>query len=251
MTDPILPGAEPQSWAGGPSGALVIHGFTGSPQSMRGLAEAFAAAGFTTELPLLPGHGTSIDDMLPTTWADWSAAADAAYADLAGRCERVVVAGLSMGGTLATWLCARHPEIAGLVAINAAIAPQPELAELLGPLLEAGEATFDAIGGDIAKEGVEELAYEKTPLAALASLGAAIDALQPLLADVRCPVLVLNAPEDHVVPPSSSDHLAASVSGPVERVTLARSYHVATLDHDAELIEREAVAFARRVTDPT
>ena len=251
MTDPILPGAEPLSWPGGPAGALVIHGFTGSPQSMRGLAEAFAAAGFATELPLLPGHGTSVEDMLPTRWADWSAAVEAAYADLAGRCERVVVAGLSMGGTLATWLCTRHPEIAGLVAINAAIAPQPELAQLLGPLLEAGEETFDAIGGDIAKEGVEELAYSKTPLAALASLGEALEALQSELAEVRCPVLVCSAPEDHVVPPSSSDHLAASVSGPVERVTLARSYHVATLDHDAELIEREAVAFARRVTDPT
>jgi carboxylesterase len=249
MTSPVLPGAEPQSWPGGPHGALVLHGFTGTPQSMRGLAAAFAAAGFATELPLLPGHGTSIEDMLPTTWDDWSAATESAYADLAGRCDRVVVAGLSMGGTLATSLAARHPEIAGLIAVNAAVMPQPEIAELLGPLLDAGEATFDAIGNDIAKEGVVELAYDRTPLAALASLGAAIDELQPLLASIMCPTLVMSSPEDHVVPPAASDHLAASVGGPVERVTLARSYHVATLDHDAELIEREAVAFARRACD--
>jgi carboxylesterase len=251
MTDPspVLPGAEPQSWPGGPHGALVLHGFTGTPQSMRSLAAAFAAAGFATELPLLPGHGTSVEDILPTTWDDWSAAAEATYQDLAGRCDRVVVAGLSMGGTLATWLAARHAEIAGLIAVNAAVMSQPEIAELLGPLLEAGEATFDAIGNDVAKEGVVELAYDRTPLAALASLGAAIDELQPQLASIRCPTLVLSSPEDHVVPPASSDHLAASVGGPVERVTLARSYHVATLDHDADLIEREAVAFARRVCD--
>src|ERR1700760_3488499 len=123
MTSPLLAGAEPQSWAGGPHGALVIHGFTGTPQSMRGLAQAFATAGFTTELPLLPGHGTSLDDMIPTTWADWSAAAESVYLDLAGRCERVVVAGLSMGGTLACWLASRHHEIAGLIAINAAVLP--------------------------------------------------------------------------------------------------------------------------------
>jgi carboxylesterase len=243
---PVLPGAEPQSWPGGSAGALVLHGFTGSPQSMRPLAQAFADAGFTCELPLLPGHGTSLDDMLATGWDDWSAAADAAYRDLASRCERVVVAGLSMGGTLATWLAARHPEVAGLIAINAAVMPQPEIAELLLPLLEAGEQTFDAVGNDIAKEGVVELAYDRTPLAPLASLGAAIDDLQPLLAGITCPTLVMSAPEDHVVPPAASDHLAASVGGPVERVTLARSYHVATLDHDAELIQREAVAFARR-----
>jgi len=149
-----------------------------------------------------------------------------------------------MGGTLAVWLTARHPEIAGCIAINAAVAPQPEIAELLGPLLEAGQETFDAIGNDIAKEGVVELAYDLTPLAALASLGEAIDALQPDLTKVTCPVLIMTSPEDHVVPPAASDHLAASVSGPVERVSLDRSYHVATLDHDADLIEREAVAFA-------
>ena len=86
---PILPGAEPFSASGGPHGALVLHGFTGCPQSMRGLAQAFAAAGFTVELPRLPGHGTSVEDMTQYSWADWSAAAEAAYQDLAARCERV------------------------------------------------------------------------------------------------------------------------------------------------------------------
>jgi carboxylesterase len=247
MTSPILPGAEPESWSGGPNGALVIHGFTGNPQSMRGLAQAFATAGFTTELPLLPGHGTSLEDMLPTTWDDWSTAAEEAYLDLAARCPKVTVAGLSMGGTLACWLASRHPEIVGLVAINAAVLPQPEVAEFLTPMLEAGKQTFDAIANDIAKEGIVELAYDATPLAALASLGSAIDELQPQLAQITCPTLVLSSPEDHVVPPAASDHLAGAVSGPVERVTLARSYHVATLDNDAPLIEREAVAFGRRV----
>ena len=61
MTAPVLPGAEPWSAPGGPHGALVLHGFTGCPQSMRGLAQALAAAGFAVELPLLPGHGTAVD----------------------------------------------------------------------------------------------------------------------------------------------------------------------------------------------
>ena len=73
VTAPILPGAEPWSAAGGSHGVLVLHGFTGNPQSMRPLAEACAAAGFTVELPLLPGHGTAVEDMVPTRWEDWSA----------------------------------------------------------------------------------------------------------------------------------------------------------------------------------
>ena len=66
----VLEGAEPFSAAGGPVGVLVVHGFTGSPGSMRALAEGVAAAGHTVELPLLPGHGTTVDDMLQTSWAD-------------------------------------------------------------------------------------------------------------------------------------------------------------------------------------
>src|SRR5213080_266698 len=100
----VMPGAEPFSAPGGPHGALVLHGFTGNPQSMRGLAKAFAAAGFAVELPRLPGHGTAIEDMLETDWRDWSGAAESAYEKLTARCNKVVVGGLSMGGTLTLWL---------------------------------------------------------------------------------------------------------------------------------------------------
>src|SRR3954466_7838268 len=100
MTAPIIPGAETWSADGGPNGALVLHGFTGNPSSMRGVAEALAAAGFAVELPRLPGHGTSVEDMLTTDFSDWSAGVEEAYLELAGRTASVVVAGLSMGATL-------------------------------------------------------------------------------------------------------------------------------------------------------
>ena len=61
MPDATRPSAEPYCAAGGPHGALVLHGFTGNPSSMRGVAEALAAVGFAVELPLLPGHGTSVE----------------------------------------------------------------------------------------------------------------------------------------------------------------------------------------------
>ena len=66
-------------------GALVLHGFTGNPSSMRGLAETLAAEGLHVELPRLPGHGTTIEDMLTTGWADWTAEVESAYQRLAAR----------------------------------------------------------------------------------------------------------------------------------------------------------------------
>jgi carboxylesterase len=245
----ILPGAEPFSAPGGPNGVLVLHGFTGCPQSMRGLAEAFASAGFAVELPRLPGHGTSIEDMLETGWADWSAHAEAAYAELAGRCQKLVVAGLSMGGTLTAWLAERHAEIAGIVLVNPAIEPPAEsFRDMLRGVLESGTEVMPAIGGDIADPAQTELAYDGLPVPCLLSLCDADDEITAALDAIACPVLLMTSPQDHVVPPSSSDLLAEGVSGPVERVTLERSFHVATLDYDKDEIERRAVEFANKVT---
>jgi carboxylesterase len=244
----ILPGCEPWSTAGGPQGVLVLHGFTGSPQSVRGLAEAFAEAGFTVELPRLPGHGTTVDDMITTGWPDWSAAAEAAYDDLAGRTESVVVAGLSMGGALTAWLATRHPEIAGIVCVNPVIEVGDEVAAALRGQLDAGVDRFPSIGGDVADPAGRERAYDATPVGGLISLHEGTAALRGDLGKIACPLLLITSKQDHVVDPVNSDKLAAEVSGPVERVALERSYHVATLDYDKDLINERAVAFARQVT---
>jgi carboxylesterase len=244
----IIPGCEPWSAEGGPQGALVLHGFTGNPQGLRGLAEAFAAAGFAVELPLLPGHGTSVDDMLETDWDDWSAAAEAAFEALAARSERMVVAGLSMGGTLTAWLGTRHAEIAGLVFVNPAMDVPEEMVKALEDLVAAGTDRIPAVGNDVADPAAREKAYDATPLRPLLSLAGAAAAVRDDLAKITCPVLILTSTQDHVVPPGNSDLLAEAVGGPVERVTLERSYHVATLDYDKDLINGKAVEFARRVT---
>jgi carboxylesterase len=247
---PVMEGAEPYSAAGGPHGVLVLHGFTGCPQSMRPLAEAFAGAGFAVELPLLPGHGTSVDDMLETDWSDWSAAAEVAYQDLAARCVRVVVASLSMGGALSLWLATRHPEIAGLVLVNPAVGvpANDTMREPLLELIAAGEKVMPAIGNDVADPDVTELAYDQTPIAGLVSMLNAIEELYPNLSKVACPLLVMISTQDHVIPPGARGALDATVAGPIEYVSLERSYHVATIDYDRELIQARVVEFAERVT---
>ncbi len=244
----ILPGAEPMSVSGGPTGVLAIHGFTGSPQSMRPVAAAMAAAGHTVELPRLPGHGTSVDDMLATGWSDWTTAVDAAYRDLAARTERVVVTGLSMGGTLTLWLATQHPEIAGIVPINAAAIADPELMEGLQAFLDSGATVIDAIGGDIAKEGVVEVAYDQTPLAPLLSLQQGVVALASDLARITMPTLLITSRNDHVVAPSASDFIAEQISSTAERLWLDDSFHVATLDHDEQRIIEAVASMIDRVT---
>jgi carboxylesterase len=249
MTAPIIPGAEPESIDGGPNGALVLHGFTGNCNSMRGIAHALADVGFTVELPLLPGHGTTVEDMNTTSWTDWSAAAEEALGKLQARVDgKVVVVGLSMGGSLTAWLGTRHSELAGLAFINAAITMPPEMVEGVQAMLDAGEKYLEGIGSDIADPESTESAYAQTPLKPLLSLLEAEESTHPNLGSITCPSLIITSRQDHVVPPTNSDDLANSVGGPVERIWLDRSYHVATLDYDKADVEKEVVEFATRVT---
>lgn len=244
----ILPGAEPMSVGGGPTGVLAIHGFTGSPQSMRPIATAMAEAGHTVELPLLPGHGTNVEDMIQTGWSDWTAAVAAVYLDLASRTDRVIVTGLSMGGSLTLWLATRYPEIAAIVPINAAAIGDPELMDGLQAFIDSGATVIDAIGGDIAKEGVIEVAYDQTPLAPLLSLQQGLIDMVPRLGSIAMPTTIITSRNDHVVPPEASDFIAESISSKAERIWLDESFHVATLDHDEQRIIAAVAAAATAAT---
>ncbi len=249
MTGPaILEGAEPFSAQGDRRGALVLHGFTGCPQSMRPLGEAFAAAGYTVELPRLPGHGTTVEDMARYGWPDWAAAAEAAYTDLAARTDSVVVAGLSMGGTLTLYLAEQHPEIAAIVLVNPVVEPEDfaPLVKSARAQLDAGEPFIQGVGNDVADPDVTELAYTSMPNAAVLSLVVGLQALKADLATVRPPALILRSTQDHIVPPSSVKLLAERLPGPHEVVELERSFHVATIDYDKDIITERALAFARQ-----
>ena len=199
---------------------------------------------------MLPGHGTDPADLAGRTWADWTAAAEEAFQALAQRCDQVFVAGLSMGGAITAWLGTEHPEAAGLIFVNPAAASlsDEEKAPITGSL-DAVMEFWPAVGGDVADPEQAELAYDQVPVRALHSLMTALDDLPGRLGKISSPVLIFTSVEDHVVTNNSSDLLADSVSGPVERVVLERSYHVATIDYDRDLINERAVAFAVALAD--
>jgi carboxylesterase len=216
---------------------------------MRGVAEACAAAGFHVELPQLKGHGTAVVDMLPTRWSDWSADAEAAYHTLRQRCNKVVVIGLSMGGTLTLWLAAHHPDLAGIVCINPAAQPMSaEMMTGIESLITDGVETLPSIGSDIADPSTKEISYDATPVCALHSLLVdGVGMIAKKYSAIKVPMLLLNSVNDHVVDPKQSDYLVEHYGGNVERVMLARSYHVATQDYDKQIVIEKSVAFARRV----
>ena len=151
MSYVVIPGAQAWSHVGaGDVGALVVHGFTGNPSSMREIAEVFGSAGYHVELPRLAGHGTSVEEMMDTRWADWTRDAEDALSKLRERCSKIVVVGLSMGGAITLWLASRHADLAGIVCVNPTTKSSP--AKLAGARLavKTGKKSLPAIGSDIA-----------------------------------------------------------------------------------------------------
>lgn len=244
----ILTGAEPFKHDGSDVGVLLCHGFTGTPQSMRPWAEYLADRGYTVHLPLLPGHGTTWQEMNGTRWPDWYSCVDTAFRELHQTCERVVVCGLSMGGALSLQLAQEHgPRISGLVLVNPAVKFDDPRTRLL-PVLKHLVGSLRAIGNDIKKEGVTELAYTRTPLKAAHSQVVAWQSVIRDLPEVTQPLLLLRSPQDHVVPASSSALILSRISSrDVTEILLEDSYHVATIDNDALQIFDESAKFIERI----
>jgi carboxylesterase len=252
----VLPTAQPLSVAARPEltggrrvGVLLSHGFTGSPGSMRAWGEHLAGKGYAVEVPRLPGHGTHWREMNTTTWADWYAEVCRAFEKLASENDAVVVGGLSMGGALVLRLAADHPDrIAGVVVVNPAVATKRWDVKLL-PVLKHLLGAMPGIGSDIKKDGVLEDAYRHTPLKAAHSMMSAWPVLVADLGNITAPVLYFRSTVDHVVDELSEPLILERIGSTDVTVTrLEDSYHVATVDNDAQRIFEDSAAFVARVT---
>lgn len=231
----------------GPSGVLLLHGFCGTPATLEPIADALVTSGFEVCVPLLPGHGTTPEDLQTHTYADWLGAASDALDRLFARVANVGVLGFSMGGALATQLTARSASVSALSLINPLVVPKDAgYIGLIEGLISSGQTMASSIGGDLADPSARDASYQSTPLVAALSLLSSLDEVVADLERVSAPVLLFSSRVDHVVEPANGDRVVLDVAGPVERVWLERSYHVAPLDFDRETVATTTVAFFDR-----
>ncbi|RDY72671.1 alpha/beta fold hydrolase [Halobacillus trueperi] len=241
----VMHGAEEMRFEGNEVGILVSHGFTGTTQSMKPLVETYARAGYTVYCPRLKGHGTSPEDMESTSHMDWVHSVEEAYTWLKERCSKIFVVGLSMGGTLALYMASEYRDIEGVIPINAAI-DIPALENSQG----TDERFLDAIGSDIKDPATVELAYDRTPVKSIGELVGLMDKVKDRLDEIHCPIMIFVSDEDHVVPPHNSEVIFESVfSEHKEIIHLENSYHVATLDHDKDMIIERTLEFFQMYTN--
>jgi len=202
----------------------LVHGLGGTAGTMAPLATLLAAAGHDVLTVTLPGHGTDPEDLIGIDWSDWLAAVP--HAD--------VLVGQSMGASLALTVAAVHHHLRGVVAINVPVG-DPDALEGLEWRRSRGH---DWVEGPPLAPG--ELGYTRFPIEALVEMVEGVLAID--LAAVDCPVLLVTSAHDDVIDPLSADVVADALAGPVERLTLPNSGHVATLGPDLQLLAEEMLA---------
>ncbi|WP_239342269.1 carboxylesterase [Frankia sp. CiP3] len=227
-------------------GVLLLHGFGGSPASMRPWARYLLGQGYRVSVPLLPGHGTTWQDLSSTRWPDWYGGAERALIELAEHCETVAVTGLSMGGSLALRLAARHPAIVrAVVLVNPSIANPNRLLFAL-PVLQHLVPSIRNDGPMVKKPDVPRASYDRLSLKAVRSMTLLWRDVRPRLSAVTQPLLLFRSLADGTAGELSSGIVLRGIASAEHReVLLPDSYHIATLDNDAETIFAESAAFLR------
>lgn len=218
---------------------LLLHGLTGTPLEMRTLGEALARDGYTVHIPLLPGRGTCPDDMDGLCWEDWMDAALRAYDTLEASHRRVVVGGLSAGGTMTLDLALRRKPAALL--LYAAVVEIAHRGAYLAPYVWRWIRRWPSPASDMFEPNEELQCYDPAPVRAMSELIAGMGRVRGRLSQITVPALVAHAVQDRFVPISSAERIAAGLGGPVEKVLIDGSGHALTCD-----VKRDEVADVSR-----
>jgi carboxylesterase len=217
-------------------GVLVIHGFTSTTSSMLPIAKYFAAQQLNVELPTLAGHGTKWQDLNQITYQDWVEDLEQAYQKLQKRAEKIYLCGLSLGGGLALYLASLHPEISGIILINhACVFTDPTL--WFVPIIKKFVPSVKAIASDIADPQQKEIAYPRTPTSGVHEMLKMLKIVRKNLPRISAPTLIFKSRQDHVIPLKSAIYTYNKLPNRQnELIWLDKSYHVAPLDYDTDLI---------------
>ncbi len=226
---------------------LLLHGYTGYAGDMRFLAEKLFATGMSVVVPRYPGHGTNARDFRRSGWRDWWRRGIDAYLELASRYRSVSVAGLSMGGVIAT-LIASQFEVERLalyapafVVSNPAISLTPVFRFLVPPFRtgEPQEYPDDPDREFLSREywnhNWPDKAYDLYVL---------IRKARRVLGSVAVPTLLVVSRVDGTVPFSVRDLVAKRIgSSKLETVVLEESDHVVTNGVERDTVAEESIRF--------
>lgn len=225
-------------------GIILVHGFTGSPISMRPWGEYLLQRGYSISVPVLPGHGTAPRDLNHVQWQQWPAKVEEELEWMLSEGLEVFIFGLSMGGaTTLNLSIKRSSSIKGIILVNPMIHVKfvpPQVAWAISRF----QKMRDSVGDDIKRPGITEHGYDSLPAVGVYQLIKMLSHTRKRLHDVTIPLMLFHSKEDHTLPVTNTEIIMKGVGSiPKQRIELVNSYHVATLDYDQEIIFENSLIF--------
>lgn len=251
MTHDIMKGAEPFFFASPSHTTVVIlvHGFTSSCHSMRELGEKFYEAGFDACGILLPGHGTTPEDMEKRKWTEWLEAVEDKLNELKLRYANVFLCGQSMGGCLSLYASSFHA-VAGVITISSGIKLFDWKLRLL-PLIKYFTRFIKKHDGPDIKDPAAknaEVHYDLMPVKSIMELQHFLKKLRKRISYVSCPVLLIHAEQDHTFEFKNQALMFRALgSENKKQIVLKNSYHIATVDYDKLTVQNASIQFIKEL----
>ncbi len=193
------------------TGVVLIHGLLASPAEVRAYGESLAALGHPVIGVRLCGHGTSPWDLRDRSWHDWLGSVRRGYEIIEAFAEKICVIGFSTGGALALSLAAEKPEkLAGVAAISTPVKFRNRNL-IFVPVLHGINKLAEWV---TSQEGLvpfhpnesehPHINYRHIPVRGLFELRQLIGEMVHRLADVTCPVMIVQGTEDDIIDPKSA-----------------------------------------------
>ncbi len=250
LPDKLMSGAEPLFIEGNETGFLFIHGFTAAPYEGREIAKRlYDELGYTVAVPLLPGHGTTPEDMKSIEWMDWYLFVRDQYFDLKKHCSRIIVCGQSMGGALALHLASHHP-VDAVVTLAAAVFLKDWRLKLLPVARHLITYQHKSKGPDIKNKALKSQvpSYPKYPVKSVDQLLGLVEHTRQDLAEVTAPILLVHSRNDRTVHFDNMQYIYDHVASPrKEKLVLENSYHVISIDFDKDLVYESIAGFVKDI----
>jgi carboxylesterase len=216
---------------------------------MKELAASLRVQGYRLHLPVLPGHAATPEALLEVSYRDWLSTAEAALRHLQNETKKQIVIGLSLGGALALHLAA-NLVFSGVVALAPALW-LPKWKEygayLMGAIMSMRRKSRGPDVNDSRGRALLE-SYHEYPYSALYEVFNLQRHVRKELEQIEMPMLLVHSRRDHVVPVKNLQFVAARVkSCHLEKMVVAESFHVLTVDRDREQIFQRIHAFIQKV----
>jgi carboxylesterase len=247
IKNPHLDG-DPFFFKGGPTGILLIHGFTATTAEMRPLAEFLNKKGFTISAPLLPGHNTYPEDINRFTWKDWASEVEKAYQELDAKCKTILVGGESTGGLLALYLGTYHTEVTGILTYA------PALKLTLRPFdvfsLYALAPFIPYIKQKDEDDGLAWRGYMAKPLKGVIQLLRLQKAVLGRLSKIDIPTLIVQGRLDETVHPEVPRIISNAIKSDMKETHwMESSRHCVVLDKEMDQVNTITYNFIQKVLE--